>query len=362
MTSNDTDPVRRALLQTALAAAALPWALARAAAADTAGAQQRTLDVNGLRMHVAEQGSGPLVILCHGFPETSYSWRHQLPALAAAGFRAVAPDQRGFGETTCPPDVEAYTQLQLAADIVGLVHALGEREAVIVGHDWGSAVAARCALLRPDIFRAVGLLSVPYLQRAWSAPQPTVALRAVAGDKQFYQLYFQPPGKAETEMQADVRRTLLGMFYSASGDVPPAQRWRYLFAAGERFVDTLTVPTTLPPWLSADDLDIYTRAFERSGFRGGLNWYRNLDRDWADTAFLADAPLRQPALFVAGEVDPVLSMMKRAVDTMPRSVPNLRTSAILAGAGHWIQQERASEVNRLLIDFLHALPAPRAAA
>jgi pimeloyl-ACP methyl ester carboxylesterase len=181
---------------------------------------------NGIKMHIAEDGEGPLVVLCHGFPELWYTWRHQLKALAGAGYHVVAPDQRGYGQTDQPEAVEDYNILQLCGDIVGLVDALGEAGAVIVGHDWGSPVAWRCVLLRPDIFRAVVLMSTPYRQRSWADIRPTEGMKQMAGDKQFYQLYFQEPGKAEHELEADVRKTILMGLYSASGDAPPEKRWR----------------------------------------------------------------------------------------------------------------------------------------
>ena len=207
----------------------------------------RFLDTNGIRMHIAEQGEGPLVILCHGWPEFWYSWRHQLPILAAAGYHVVAPDQRGYGQTDKPEAVEDYHILKLTADIVGLVRALEEKQAVIVGHDWGAPVAWHCTLLRPDIFHALGLLSVPYLQRSWTDPRPTVGMKHLEGDQfNFYQMYFQQPGKAEAEFEADIRTSLLAFLYSASGDPPPAQRWRYLFKKSETVMDSITIPASLP--------------------------------------------------------------------------------------------------------------------
>lgn len=316
---------------------------------------QRTVSINGIQMHVAEQGDGPLVILCHGFPDIGYSWRHQLPALAEAGYHAVAPDQRGYGSTSRPDSVDAYNVFELASDIVGLVHALGESEAVIVGHDWGAQVAWYCSLLRPDIFRAVAMLSVPYRQRTWKSPRPSDLMKRIAGDKQFYQLYFLEPGKAESELEVDVRRTLLGSLYASSGDAPPEKRWRFLFEKTERYVDTLSIPDVLPNWLTETDLDVYERAFKQSGFRGGLNWYRNNDINWERSAFLNGAPLRQPALFVAGESDPVIAMMRPTYDALSQTVPNLRRKVLLAGAGHWIQQERPTQVNELLLEFIGGL-------
>ena len=183
-------------------------------------------------MHVAEQGQGPLVLLCHGFPELWYSWRHQLPALAEAGYHVVAPDQPGYGQTERPNAIEAYTLLHLTVDMVGLVQALGEERAVIIGHDWGAPVAWFCALLRPDIFHAIGLLSGPYRPR--SAIRPTEAMKLIAGEQQFYQQYFQEPGKAEAEFEANVGTSMLKLLYSLSGDAPPEKRWRFVFGKAEK--------------------------------------------------------------------------------------------------------------------------------
>ena len=315
----------------------------------------RFIDTNGISMHIAEQGEGALVVLCHGFPECWYSWRHQLPALAAAGYHVVAPDQRGYGQTDRPEPIEAYHILQLTGDMVGLVHALDAEQAIIVGHDWGAPVAWHCALLRPDLFRAVALLSVPYLQRAWEDIRPTEAMRRMAGEQEFYQLYFQEPGTAEAELEADVRTTMRVFLYAASGDAPPEKRWRFLFGKSEKFLDTGSLPEVLPGWLTEQDLDVFAREFERTGFRGGLNWYRNIDRLWELTPFLNGATLRQPTLFVAGAVDPVITMYRGAFDVLEQTVPNLRQKVLLPGAGHWIQQERPAQVNRLLLEFLASL-------
>jgi pimeloyl-ACP methyl ester carboxylesterase len=313
----------------------------------------RTVTTNGITMHYAEQGEGPLVVLCHGFPECWYSWRHQLPALAAAGFRAVAPDQRGYGRTDRPELIEAYDVFQLTGDVVGLVRGLGEETAVIVGHDWGAPVAWHCALFRPDVFRAVALLSVPYLPRG--NVRPTDAMRAVPPGQQFYQLCFQEPGKAEAVLDPDPRRALRMVLYSLAGDPPPAERWRFVFGQHETILDSCTDPKTLPPWLSEQDLDTFAAEFGRTGFRGGLNWYRNLDRTWELTPFLSGARLRQPTLFAAGELDAVIAMYRPAFDAMEQTTPGLRKKVLLPGAGHWIQQERPAEVNQLLLEFLAGL-------
>ncbi len=315
----------------------------------------RFVQTNGIRMHVAGAGSGPRVVLLHGFPEGWYSWRHQLAALAAAGYHAVAPDQRGYGRTDRPDAVESYDILTLTADVVGLVHALGAETAVVVGHDWGAPVAWHCALLRPDVFRAVGLLSVPYLPRVWGEPRPTDAMRALAGEGQFYQLYFQEPGRAEAELEADVRRAVTMFLYAASGDATPEKRWRFLFGKDERLLDTGGMPDRLPDWLTETDINHFTDEFTRTGFRGALNWYRNTDRMWETTQFLCGAKLRQPTLFAAGERDPVVAMYRAAVEALPATVPDLRVNTLLSGAGHWVQQERPAAVNKLLLGFLAGL-------
>lgn len=312
----------------------------------------RTIVTNGIKMHIAEQGQGPLVVLCHGFPELGYSWRHQLASLAGAGFRAVAPDQRGYGKTDCPDSIDAYQIFELVGDIVGMVHALGEEKAVIVGHDWGAPVAYHCALLRPDIFHSLILLSVPYSPRSWNSVRPTEAMRRMAGDLNFYMLYFQEPGKVERELETNVRQTMVKMLYSAAGDPPPEKRWNFLFGKEERFIDTAYLPDALPNWLSEHDVDVFAEAFERTGFRGGVNWYRNIDRNWELTYFLSGAKIQQPALFIAGEMDGVIAMYRGAFDRLEQSMPNLKKKVLIQGAGHWIQQERPREVNELLIRFL----------
>jgi pimeloyl-ACP methyl ester carboxylesterase len=310
-------------------------------------------------MHLAEQGDGPLVVLCHGFPELWYSWRHQLTALAEAGYHAVAPDQRGYGQTDRPEAIEAYHVFELTGDMVGLVDALGQERAVIVGHDWGAAVAWHCALLRPDLFSAMVLLSVPYLQRSWADLRPTERMKLLAGEKHFYQLYFQEPGRAEAELEADVRKSLCMMLYSASGDPPPEKRWRFLFNKSETLLDTGTVPERLPAWLTEPDLNFFVREFERTGFRGALNWYRNLDALWKLTPFLSGAKIRQPSLFIAGELDAVVAMYQPAFEGLEQTMPGLGKKVLLPGAGHWIQQERPAEVNELLLQFLAGLPDGR---
>lgn len=258
-------------------------------------------------------------------------------------------------QTDHPTAIGDYDILSLNADIVGLVDSLGERQAVVVGHDWGAAVAWHCALLQPDLFRALGLLSVPFLPRTWSDPRPTDARRVIAGDGEFYQLYFQDPGRAEAELDADIRRSLTMFLYAASGDAPPEKRWRYRFAKGEKLLDTGGLPDVLPNWLTEADLDQYTNAFAAGGFRGPLNWYRNLDRMWELTRFLCGARVRQPSRFAAGSRDAMVEMYHAAYLALDKTMPNLRSNTLLDGAGHWVNQERAADVNWLLIEFLRGL-------
>ncbi len=316
--------------------------------------QHKFAATNGIKMHYVEQGAGPLVVLCHGWPESWYSWRHQIPALASAGFRVVAPDQRGYGRTDRPEAIEAYNIFYLAGDIVGLVRALGESQAIIVGHDWGAPVAWHCALLRPDIFRAVGLLSVPFLPRG--PIRPSDGMKALEGKKNwFYQNYFQEPGRVEKELDEDPRRSMLMMMYSASGDAPPTERWNFLFPRSQSFLESGTVPGRLPGWLSEEDLDFFSAEFTNSGFRGGINWYRNIDRNWELTGFLDGLKLTQPSVFAAGEHDVVLAMYPDAAKVVDFSMPNCRKKMIIPGAGHWLQQERPAEINDLLVEFAKSL-------
>ncbi|WP_330177408.1 alpha/beta hydrolase [Streptomyces sp. NBC_01498] len=321
------------------------------------GARHRLVDVPGGRIHLVEQGSGPLVLLVHGFPESWYSWRHQLPALAAAGYRAVAIDVRGYGRSSRPPAVEDYRMLAHVADNVGVVHALGAKTATIVGHDWGSNIAAGSALLRPDVFTAVALLSVPYAPPG--GPRPTALFASIGGDEQFYVSYFQTPGRAEAEIEPDVRGWLAGFYTGISGDTAPPEGEGSLFFVppGGRLRDRFPAGP-LPGWLSEADLDVYAGEFERTGLTGALNRYRNVDRDWADLAAWNGAPLTQPSLFIGGSRDASLAWMADAVENYPVTLPGLVSSHILDGCGHWVQQERAEEVGGLLAEWLGALPTP----
>ncbi len=316
----------------------------------------RFVESNGIRLHIAEQGTGPLVVLLHGFPESWYSWRHQLGALADAGYHAVAPDQRGYGQSDRPPEVERYTQLHLVGDVIGLLDALGEAQAVVVGHDFGAPVAWNTALLRPDRVRGVVGLSVPHLPRG---PVSSLqALRTGLGEG-FYQAYFQAPGVADAELARDVRRTVRSFLYSASGDAPNASEGRQpVIPPGRGILDILADPGTLPDWLTEADVEFYASEFARTGFTGGLNWYRNIDRSWELMAAWQGARVIAPALYVAGEHDLVVNFprVRGMIEHLTAFAPNLRGTVLLPGCGHWAQQERPAEVNRALIEFVQSLP------
>ncbi len=315
----------------------------------------RFIETNGLRMHIAEAGHGPLILFLHGFPESWYSWRHQLAALAQAGYHAVAPDQRGYGQTDRPAEIDKYTQLHLVGDIIGLLDALQEEQAVVVGHDWGGPVAWNAALMRPDRIRGVVGLSVPYMPRG--AVSLLTAMRSILGEG-FYMVYFQQPGRAEAELERDVRATIRTLLYSASGDayadhtvaqpvVPP----------GQGLLDIMLPPQTLPRWLTEQDIDYYTSEFERTGFSGGLNWYRTIEKSWELMAAWTGAPVLPPALYMAGEHDPVVDFpgSRDLIAHQSTFVPNLKDTLLLPGCGHWTQQERPAEVNAALLAFLKDL-------
>ncbi|MFE5022619.1 alpha/beta fold hydrolase [Streptomyces sp. NPDC056656] len=320
-----------------------------------AQATHRLVDGPAGRIHLVEQGTGPLVLLVHGFPESSYSWRRQLPALAAAGYRAVALDVRGYGRSSKPADPAAYGMLDLVDDNVAVVHALGERSAVLVGHDWGANIAAYSALLRPEVFRAVALLSVPYTPPG--GPRPSDIFAGMGGNEEIYVSYFQEPGRAEAEIEPDVRGWLAGIFAALSADTTaaPGAPDPHFVARGGTMRERFPVGR-LPAWLDEAELDVYAGEFERTGLTGALNRYRNMDRDWEELAAHRGAPVTQPSLFIGGAMDASTTWLSDAIDAYPTTLPGLRSSHILDGCGHWIQQERGDDVNRILIEWLAGLP------
>jgi pimeloyl-ACP methyl ester carboxylesterase len=311
--------------------------------------KEHTVVANGIRQHLLEAGSGPAVLLCHGFPEIGYSWRHQLRALADAGYRAIAPDMRGYGGTEAPAAIERYTILHLVGDMVGLLAALGIDKADIVGHDWGAPVAWTAAQLRPDLFTSVVGMSVPFAPRGpVSGPE---SLRR-AGRHRFYQLYFQEPGVAEADFHKDIDATVRRMMWTLSGG--PDKPWNGVVGP-EGALEALSEPPGAMDWLSADELAVYLAAYRATGLSGALNWYRNMDRNWELTAPFQDALIRQPAWFIAGERDPIYPLLKPLVEALPRTVPGHRGTTIVPGAGHWVQQEANEAVNDALLAFLGQL-------
>jgi len=293
----------------------------------------RTVQTNGIELSVIDEGEGPLVVLCHGFPELAFSWRHQVPVLTEAGYRVLAPDMRGFGWSSVPQAVEAYDVATLCADMTGLLDELGESRATFVGHDWGANVVWQLALLAPERVRAVAGLSVPFVPRAPAAPIPI--MRRHLGED-FYIVWFQQPGVADEALARDVRRTLT-----------TSRQWTADWA-----LEDGSEPR-LPPWLSEQELAVYVEAFERTGFTGGLNWYRNIDRNWELTEPLAERRVEQPAMFLTGELDMVRRFMP--AEAMRGWVSDLRAEIVVPGAGHWVQQQAPEEVNDALVEFLGTL-------
>ncbi|MFF7311654.1 alpha/beta fold hydrolase [Streptomyces sp. NPDC008137] len=306
------------------------------------------------RTHLVEQGDGPLVLLLHGFPESWYTWRPQLPALATAGYRAVAVDVRGYGRSSRPATVESYRMRELVEDNVAVVRALGEQSAVVIGHDWGAGIAATSALVRPEVFRAVGLLSVPYTPPG--GPRPSEVFARMSGDEEFYVSYFQEPGRAEAEIEPDVRGWLAGFYAALSADTMPKAGAPdpHFVGRGGKLRDRFPAGR-LPHWLDETDLDVYAGEFERTGMTGALNRYRNMDRDWEDLADLAGAPVTQPSLFIGGGLDASTTWLADAIEAYPTTLPGLTASHILEGCGHFPQQEQPDETNRLLIEWLAGL-------
>lgn len=319
----------------------------------TPGPSERLVEANGVRLRLFEAGDrgNPVVILAHGFPELAYSWRHQMAALAEAGFHVLAPDQRGYGGSSRPDAINAYDITALTADLVGILDDVGARRATWVGHDWGAVVAWSAAQLHPDRVAAVVGLSVPPVPRP--RVPPTRAFRMMFGENFFYILYFQEPGIADAELAADPARTMRRMI---GGLRPPrdADAAGRMFAPGPAgIIERLPEPSRLPDWLSADDFDHYVAEFTRTGFTGPLNWYRNLDRNWEIMAAPSSATIAVPALFVGGTDDPVLGFTRR--DRAAQLVTGPYRELMIEGAGHWLQQERPDEVNAALLEFLAGL-------
>jgi pimeloyl-ACP methyl ester carboxylesterase len=294
---------------------------------------ERRIAANGIELNVLDEGEGPPVVLCHGFPELAFSWRHQVPVLTGSGFRVLAPDLRGFGRSSTPVDVESYDVVSLCGDVCGLLDAVGEESAIVIGHDWGASLAWHLAILHPERVRAVAGLSVPFVPRAPAPPLPI--LRRHLGED-FYMVWFQQPGVADAALARDVRRTLT-----------TSRQWTSQWAEED------AAPPRRPSWLTEQELEVYVESFERTGFTGGLNWYRNIDRNWELTERVADRRVEQPALFLTGERDPVRRFMP--AEAMQGWVTDLREEVVVDGAGHWVQQEEPELVNASLLGFLGGL-------
>jgi pimeloyl-ACP methyl ester carboxylesterase len=318
---------------------------------------ERTVSTNGVDLHVTEAGDpgGSPVVLCHGFPELAYSWRHQLPALAAAGYHVVAPDQRGYGRSSRPDDIADYDIVHLTDDLLGLLDDLGHERAAFIGHDWGAMVVWALSLRAPERVAGAAGLGVPFIPRNAKRP-PTESMRYLFGDAFFYMLYFQEPGVADADLGADpattMRRMLAGLS-TADGGSTPADPAAMFANDGRGFVERLPEPDGLPRWLSADELDHYVAEFSRTGFTGAINWYRNLDRNWHLMAATQGAKVTVPARLIGGSADPVMLMTPPS--TQEGWLVDDRGTVMVHGAGHWLQQERPDEVNAALLEFLGGL-------
>ena len=316
---------------------------------------ERRVATNGIKLNIAELNTSGadarLILLLHGFPESWYSWRHQFAPLAAAGYHVVAPDMRGYGKSDKPTEVNAYNQVEVTRDVIGLIPALGYETAIVIGHDWGAPTAWSTALNYPDQISAVGALSVPFSPRAERPPLDT--LREVFKDAFFYQLYFQEPGVAEAELEKDVRTSLRKFMHLASGEMNPENLLMNKAADADLLSDQVD-PEQMGAWLTDADLDYYVAEFERTGFRGPLNYYRNHNLTWELTEG-APATITQPALFVAGSKDGVILMAAEALQKLPERVPNLVINELIDGIGHWTQQEAPIAVNDALLRFLATL-------
>jgi pimeloyl-ACP methyl ester carboxylesterase len=314
----------------------------------------RMIETNGIKLRVAVAGEGPLVILVHGWPELWYSWRHQIKPLAEAGYRVIVPDVRGYGGSDKPEPVEAYELTAIMDDLIGLIDAFGEEQAILIGHDWGASICWSIAALHPSRIAAVACLSVPCRERKgvsqiefWSQ---------VYKDKFFYQLYFQDEGVVESEFEADVRTALRKIYFSISGDAPSLDSWLNRPPKGG-MLGPMVDPDPFPGWMTDQDLDYFVTNFEAGGFRGPTNRYRNQQRDFDMIPELGVACVNQPSCFIAGSKDVVRSFVPGGdiYSDVVGNCTDMRMVRIIEGPGHWVQQEAPEEVNEALLEFLSGL-------
>ena len=317
--------------------------------------EMRTIDTGEIALRCAVEGEGPLVIMVHGFPESWYSWRHQIGPVADAGFTACAIDVRGYGGSDKPQPVEAYAMERIVGDLIGLRKALSpDAPAVLVGHDWGAPIVWNSALTHPEHFRAVAGMSVPFSGVPQRPFTEVFREHFTNQGRFFYQEYFQEPGVAEAEAEADPRDFVQRMMYSISGDVPPGDYWDK--PLGATFLEGLPDPEPVA-WLTEDDLDFYEAEFTASGFRGPLNRYRNHEADYEWLQNWAGKRIEQPVLFIGGARDPATFLFGAIEDpvALVKMFAPRAEGHILDGVGHWTQQERPDEVNAVLIDWLKRL-------
>ncbi|MGI9208555.1 MAG: alpha/beta fold hydrolase [Rhodococcus sp. (in: high G+C Gram-positive bacteria)] len=322
----------------------------------------RTVDVDGFTWNIDDSGDGPAVVLCHGFPGLGYSFRHQSAALAGAGYRAIAPDMPGYGGTDRPATVEQYTAVATADRLVGLLDALGIARAVFVGHDFGAPAAWTTALRHPSRVAGLVLLAVPYAPDRLRA-RPTELYRKMARQHFLHLHYFQEPGVAEAELDPRAREFLQRLFFALSGEYRYLDVWNHP-SEGNGYLDVLPQAPALPwAWLSEEELDTYAAVFDRTGFGGGLCWYRAYDANWLASAPYEGADITVPTLFVAGDRDPVITMSgPGALERMSAAVPDLRGIHLLPAAGHFVQMERSAEVDALLVRFVSDVVSPAGSA
>ncbi|QRY62171.1 alpha/beta hydrolase [Gordonia sp. PDNC005] len=316
--------------------------------------RHHTVDVGDITMHVTERGEGDAIVLCHGFPGLGYSWRHQIDALADAGYRVIAPDMRGYGRTDAPSDPRLYDREHTVADMVGLLDALDIDRAVFGGHDFGAHLVWDLPARVPDRVVALAQFSVPRVARM--PVRPSVAFEYMAKQHFLHLHYFQRPGVAEVELDARPREFLAKLFHALSGDGRYLDCWGFA-SEGNGYLDVLPEPPVLPwSWLSEAEFNVYVDEFARTGFTGGLNWYRAEDLVWEQNAEFHDVPITVPTTFIVGAEDPVLQMMgDDPLSQTADRVPGLRSTHVIPGAGHFVQMEAADHVNRILIDFLDGL-------